>query len=517
MTINEIIKKAIERLKAEGRQLTPDHYAEAFCEEARRAGIIVEDCKHVDKFLHTLDENIQNEIREYRIKTTHELIRFLISKLNRMKPSQSAQMLAAHGALIKRVLQAVEVLHNKEAADLARKSARMLEGKMTPESFEHLRQAWMNFLTLYDDTFLQKLTPMGRIDTHDLKKSIENLTVVRGGEGTPAELGSVTSLLIASLVPSIASSVNDQIAVLSDTLRNDPQMVTSESIQQEIRSAISLRIALDKASLKEMVEALDSVLDKLSLQLIDLIERSDVSTVEIQSIKQQLESYESEKEVDFKHAHRKLYTIALALEERTELLRSDLKEHSGKVDQLSARVSELEAELASAQQASHEDFLTKLFNRRAIDGHLAVKEGEFERYGRNFSIVFFDIDHFKKVNDTFGHDAGDSVLAAFAGVLKKASRNVDVVGRFGGEEFMALLSDTDEAGAVIFATKVREQVEATRFLFKGERIEVTVSAGVAERKAFPSLKSLVHAADERLYAAKRNGRNRVEASGGNGG
>ena len=511
MTINEIIKKAVERLKEEGRQLTPDHYAEAFCEEARRAGIIVEDCKHVDKFLHTLDENIQNEIKQYRIKTTHELVRFLISKLNRMKPSQSAQLLAAHTALSKRILQAVELLHNKEAATLAAKTIKALEQSAKPEQFEHLRQAWINFLTLYDDTFLQKLTPLGKVDRSDLKKSVENFTIVRGGkEAAPAELGSVTSLLIASLVPSIASSVNDDIATLSDTLRNDPQMVTSESIQHDIKSAIALRIALDKESLKEMVMALDTVLDKLSLQLIDLIERSDVSTVEIQSIKQELESFDSEKQVDFKSAHRKLYTIAIALEERTELLRSDLKEHSGKVDELSARVSELEAELASAQQASHEDFLTKLNNRRALDGHITVKEGEFERYGRNFCVVFFDIDHFKKVNDSFGHDAGDAVLSAFAKILRELSRNVDVVGRYGGEEFMALLSNTDRNGGIIFAQKVRQQVERTRFMYKAERIEVTVSAGVAERNAFPSLKSLIHAADERLYDAKRNGRNRVE-------
>jgi diguanylate cyclase (GGDEF)-like protein len=510
MTINEIIKKTVERLKREGRQLTPDHYAEAFCEEARRAGIIVEDCKQVDKFLHTLDENIQNEIKEYRLKTTQELVRFLISKLNRMKPSQSAQMLSAHGALIKRVLQAVEVLHNKEASALARKSIGLMENSTTPDQLEHLRQAWINFLTLYDDTYLEKLAPLGKIDRNDLKKSVENFTIVKGKEAAPADLGSVTSLLIASLVPSIASSVNDDIATLSDTLRNDPQMATSASIQQEIKNAIALRIALDKESLKEMVLALDTVLDKLSLQLIDLIERSDISTVEIQTIKKELESFEEEKQADFKRAHRKLYTIAVALEERTEILRTDLKEHSDEVDKLSARVNELEAELASAQQASHEDFLTKLYNRRAIDDHLKIKEGEYERYGRNFCAVFFDIDHFKQVNDTFGHEAGDAVLTAFAKILKSLCRNVDVVGRYGGEEFLALLSDTDMQGALIFANKVRDHVVKSRFMYKGERIEVTVSAGVAERKAFPSLKSLVNSADQRLYDAKKNGRNRVE-------
>jgi diguanylate cyclase len=510
VTVNQIIKKAIERLKADGHLLTPDHYAEAFCEEAKRAGIIVEDCKHIDRFLHTLDENLQNEVRQYRIRTLHELVRFLISKINRMKPSQCALQLNATMALNKRVLQVVEALHNKEASELAAKTLKMTESQASVDQLEHLRQAWVNFLTIYDDTFFEMLAPYGKIDRNDLKRTVEGLRFSKGGEGAPAELESVSRLLIASLVPSIASSVNDDIASLSDTLRNDPQMLTSPSIQDDVKQAITLRIALDKESLKEMVLALDTVLDKLSLQLIDLIEKSDVSTTEIQGIKQDLEAFESEKEVDFKRAHRKLYTIAIALEERTEILRGDLKEHSGKVDALSARVGELEAQLAAAEQASHEDFLTKLYNRRAIDEHFKIKEGEFERYGRNFSVVFFDLDHFKKVNDTYGHDAGDAVLGAFAQILKQLCRNVDVVGRYGGEEFIALLSDTDLEGAVIFARKVVDKVEHKQFLYKGERIPVTISAGVAERKALPSLKSVIHSADQRLYDAKNKGRNRVE-------
>lgn len=511
MTINQIIKKAIERLKSEGRSLTPDHYLEAFCEEARRAGIIVEDCNHVERFVQTMDKSMQQELRQYRIKTTHELVRFLISKLNRMTPTQCAAQLNAYMGLNKRILQAIEVLHNKEATELAGKTLAMSGPQTTSEQLDHLRQAWVNFLTIYDDTFLQKLAPYGSIDRSDLKKSIEGLRfAAAGGEAAQTELEGVAKLMIASLVPSIASSVNDGIAKLSDTLRQDAQMLTSTSIQEEIKEAITLRVALDKESLKEMVLALDTVLDKLSLQLIDLIERSDVSTAEIQDIKRDLEAFEMEKDADFKRAHRKLYTIAIALEERTEVLRNDLKEHSDKVDQLSSRVNELETQLAAAELASSEDFLTKLYNRRAIDEHLNIKEGEFERYGRNFCIVFFDIDHFKKVNDTFGHDAGDAVLAAFAGVLKMLCRNVDIVGRFGGEEFIALLSDTDMEGAITFAKKVVHKVEHKQFVYKGERIPVTISAGVAERKSFPSMKSTLHSADQHLYDAKKNGRNRVE-------
>jgi len=109
-----------------------------------------------------------------------------------------------------------------------------------------------------------------------------------------------------------------------------------------------------------------------------------------------------------------------------------------------------------------------------------------------------DIDHFKQYNDTYGHDAGDAVLFAFAKILKQESREVDIVGRFGGEEFMAILSETATKGGVIFAQKVRKHVEKARMMYKGKRIHLSVSCGVAERKKHISLDGTVNSADEYL-------------------
>jgi len=176
---------------------------------------------------------------------------------------------------------------------------------------------------------------------------------------------------------------------------------------------------------------------------------------------------------------------------------------------LSRKINKLEKELEFAKQESKEDFLTKLYNKRALDEFMAIKEAEFERYGRNFSVIMFDLDHFKDVNDTFGHEAGDAVLTAFAKILKKECRTVDVVGRFGGEEFLAILSETDTQGRAIFAEKVRKHVQKARFMYKGDRIEVTLSSGVSERAKHVSLKSALNSADEYLYQAKENGRNQV--------
>jgi len=511
MTIQGIIKKATKRLALEGKLLTPDFYGEAFCKEAKKAGINTEDCSHITKFKATLNTEFQKELKNYNIKTMSELTRFLISKLNRTKSSHCSTLLDSQTIFTRRVLQVVEVLHNKQASELAIKSLDLLSRDVSAAEIDQYRQLWVNFLTNYDDTFLDKLKSMGSIDTKDLQKSIENLKISNDNTKLvqEMELSSIASLLVSSLVPSIASSVNDKIANISKKIKTNPTLLESNSIESEIKSAISLRIALDKESVKEMIESLDGVLDKLSLRLIDMIESSDKSTAEIQSIKSELEAFNEEPTTNFKLAHKKLYTIALALEENTQALTKDLQTHSSEVKLLGIKIDKLEKELAKSKEESKEDFLTKLYNKRALDEYLGVKEAEFERYGHNFSLIMFDLDFFKNVNDTYGHDAGDAVLAAFAKILKFEARSVDVVGRFGGEEFMALLSETDTKGGVIFAEKVRKKVQKSRFMYKGKRIEVTVSCGVSERKKHTSLQNVINSADEYLYKAKKDGRNQV--------
>ncbi len=513
MTIQAIINNAIKRLKLEGKLLTPDFYAEAFCKEAKKAGMNVEDCNHLDKFTASLNSEFQKDLKNYHIKTVDEFIRFLIAKLNRTNPTQATQTIEAQNLLMKRVLQVVSVLHNKEASKLAKNTIDILGSDAKAQQIDSLRQLWVNFLTTYDDTFLQGLKSLGKLDLEDLQKSIQNMNFSNSANSMvqgSSVLQKVSSLLVSSFVPSIASSVNDTIATLSNKIQNSPDLLESESIEIEIRKAISLRIALDKKSVKDMVESIDGVLDRLSLRLIDMIEKSDSSTQEIQEIKHELETYSKEPIANFKEAHKKLYTIAVALEENTQLLSKDLKNHNGEVSVLSQKIRKLEKELKAAKEESKEDFLTKLYNRRALDDFMKIKEAEFKRYGRNFSVVMFDLDKFKDVNDTYGHDAGDAVLVAFAKIFKKECRTVDVVGRFGGEEFLAILSETDMGGGVVFAEKVRKHVEKARFMYQGKRISVTVSGGIAERVKHVSLSAVLNSADEYLYMAKNNGRNRVE-------
>jgi diguanylate cyclase (GGDEF)-like protein len=156
------------------------------------------------------------------------------------------------------------------------------------------------------------------------------------------------------------------------------------------------------------------------------------------------------------------------------------------------------------------DALTQTHNRRYFNEALEREYNRSLRYRRALSLLLFDIDHFKQINDTYGHVAGDSVLRQLALAVKPRLRQQDVLARVGGEEFAVLLPEVDIAGARVAGEKVRKLVEAARFLVDGKEFGCTVSVGVTTfdaRMTAPGM--LYEAADRSLYAAKNGGRNRV--------
>lgn len=156
------------------------------------------------------------------------------------------------------------------------------------------------------------------------------------------------------------------------------------------------------------------------------------------------------------------------------------------------------------------DGLTELHNKRYFNEAIEREASRSKRYQRTFSLVLFDIDHFKKINDTFGHLAGDSVLRQLGALVRGKVRRDDVPARTGGEEFSVIVPEVPLDGAVILAEKLRIAIEGSTFKFEGTRIPVTVSIGVAEwSDDIKDPADLVKRADERLYEAKRTGRNRV--------
>jgi len=179
------------------------------------------------------------------------------------------------------------------------------------------------------------------------------------------------------------------------------------------------------------------------------------------------------------------------------------------IDSLQAKTRELEA-------VSQTDPLTGLANRARFDSFLDSELQAVGRNGRSLSLIMIDVDHFKKVNDTNGHPAGDKVLIGVAGVLKARLRPRDLVARYGGEEFVLVLPDTDAPGALVVAERARSLIEAAvHSIGAGQPLRVTVSLGCATsggKLPYIGAADLLESADKALYAAKRGGRNRVVAA-----
>ena len=168
---------------------------------------------------------------------------------------------------------------------------------------------------------------------------------------------------------------------------------------------------------------------------------------------------------------------------------------------------------AAAIRTAMKDPVTGVNNRVAMDSYLAQKLSEFHRHGTALSLIMFDVDWFKGINDEFGHLAGDRVLATVAGNMIQCTRSSDSVFRYGGEEFVVILSSTDAAGAQLLAERIRTRIGAEDIELGESNCRVTVSGGVSTAREGDTVDSLLARADAMLYEAKRGGRDRVCVSG----
>lgn len=179
-----------------------------------------------------------------------------------------------------------------------------------------------------------------------------------------------------------------------------------------------------------------------------------------------------------------------------------------RIAEAEATLSEQSRQIAAATSEARTDPLTRLANRRAFEDEFQRRTAEFRRHGTRFLLMLIDIDRFKRLNDTYGHPAGDAVLSQLSAVLRQTVRDTDLVTRFGGEEFALLLPAGEMAQVTDSMERIRIAVEATDFHLDSGVIRVTISCGAAEPLPREESAALVKRADAALYAAKEHGRNR---------
>ncbi|MCP4471626.1 MAG: GGDEF domain-containing protein [Gammaproteobacteria bacterium] len=217
--------------------------------------------------------------------------------------------------------------------------------------------------------------------------------------------------------------------------------------------------------------------------------------------------------------------LKLAISQNISLIRDGVGEFVSQINQryeaaamrnknLSQQLQQMDQQTQSLQQKLSDnkrqllyDALTGVRSRIAYDEHIQQEMDRWQRYKNPFSYVIFDIDHFKKINDTHGHNAGDKALKIIAGMIQKNIRKSDLVYRIGGEEFVVLLPNTDSARADSLVDKVRNAIAGSGIHFKQQMVQITLSAGITESRDGDTIEKIYERADRALYRAKNAGRN----------
>ncbi len=226
------------------------------------------------------------------------------------------------------------------------------------------------------------------------------------------------------------------------------------------------------------------------------------------------------------HEASSLDHLKVAVQERLDSIRGDLDTYRRNEEQsqaqmeqevkaLTSRLQELETEcqqLRERAQREHmqavTDGLTGMFNRSAYETRSAQEHARWKRYQTPFALLLWDVDGFKGINDTYGHAAGDNALKLIAGVLKENLRDADFTARYGGDEFIALLSETSPETALVVAEKVRTAIVESKFNHNGAPVAIALSCGIASIQQEDTLDAMFQRADAALYKAKRSGKNR---------
>ena len=506
MTIKEISKKSLAHFKQNGYIFTPDEYHTIFCKEAKKANIIFEDCNKVAELIKKLDIKYQKLLRNYNINSVYELAVFLINNINREDVDKTKQFANELVGYTKRILQVIDMLPTK-AKYIATKHLDFLKPYLSTEEIDKLRNEWLDFMTTYDDSIINKYKQICGVKGVDVVDIFPE--IIKCFKKDDPDFSELVDSIIFALTPSYAGFMNDEIAILKKHLKDEPALITSKNFSDELKILTKKRIKQDKEELRRKFVDIDKITEVLSRKIVNLLKTSDESSEEIKTISKDLMNID--KHNDFEAIRERLITITESLDTELNKFSNEVKKENDEIILLRKRIERLENQLKEVKKEAKTDDLTKMLNKKALNEALKRQEEFYKRHKRNYSIIFFDIDHFKNVNDTYGHDAGDIILKSVGLILNRYSRDIDIVGRFGGEEFVIIAPETNKEGAYIFAEKIRKIIQKTKFMYKKTRIDVTISAGVSSRIETECMEDTLKLADKRLYKAKKSGRNKVES------
>jgi diguanylate cyclase (GGDEF)-like protein len=275
----------------------------------------------------------------------------------------------------------------------------------------------------------------------------------------------------------------------------------------------------DEATVQQLINYLNTAAEAMSN-----IEDDDITTLEYakstfynaykEIAKQGLLNYKTTNSnfLEISNAHTKVLSACdeqqINIPEVTNQFKSIQKHMIAEIEKANTIISSLSNQVKTLEKKSNIDSLTKVFNRRALSTYLdTICEEATSKY--NIHMLMLDLDDFKKINDTYGHVAGDKILIFISNILKQTLRDADKIFRYGGEEFIIVLNRIDKKRCKQIASRILELISANKLIYKGETISVTASIGSSLLTEGDTPDSFIARADKALYIAKENGKNQI--------
>ena len=353
---------------------------------------------------------------------------------------------------------------------------------------------------------------------------------VQGAEGLREELQSIFLGLIAEFDHDFGEEYSGRLAVLRDKIERSPRIEDIVGLKNEIitlAQTYNQMINEERSLITDFISEIGAGLLEVERQYLDSINQTGQSQSENTKFNNLLENHVEDMKksaqlsttlAEFRGlVMSRLATIRTALEEkrrsealRQERLREEMEALNQNLNRMKKEVDQVHEKRKALEKEILIDPLTGIANRRALKERLKSELCRFQRYRQFFSMLLFDVDHFKVINDKYGHWAGDRCLKEIIKRIRPILRETDFIGRWGGDEFMVIFPGTDLESAVAVAERLRKLIENTRFIYHKQEISLTVSIGVTEIQDTDSSQEMVfNRVDKAMYKAKKKGRNMV--------
>lgn len=505
--ISDVIKDVFKEASQKKITLTPDNYHTLFCAAAAKRGLSAIECKKLENYISKLDQSYQNELKKMNVRSIDELFAFISSRLNRANPTDITKISLAQTMLLKRILHAINLMHNTKAKDLANSSISMLDGVMSVENLNLIRDRWFEFVSHFDDKYLKRLEKYGIKQSDDIETIVAKIEKFKdNSKEQDSQYSKICELIIAALVPSIAPSADDDMAIISEHLRQDPALLSSPAMEDDIKRCILKRVRLDQNEIKHKISILDGILNDLNIEIQNFsatllnngssVDRAIFDMDNISSIN------------DYNTIKQKLQNTSNSLRNEISAMGSRLSNDSRLISDLKERIKELEDMIAKAN--IQKDELTGLNNKSSFEMELASIEEAKTKYSIDYSIMIIGINDLDDIGSKYGVNARDAILSTMAKIIQNRCINGEFIARTKADEFVILVANLDINGSMSLAQTMINDISGYKFRYKDEHIVVSTSCGIAIRSSANTQSDMIKKANLGLKSARSEGANCIK-------